>query len=40
MTSPASDSHASLELEVGERTVRISNPDRVYWRIDLDPVPA
>ena len=29
--SPAGSKSPSVELEVGDRTVRISNPDRVYF---------
>jgi DNA ligase D len=31
MTVPAADKTRAVELEVGERTVRISSPDRVYF---------
>lgn len=29
--TPARDKTPAVELEVGDRTVRISNPDRVYF---------
>jgi hypothetical protein len=31
VTVPATDKTRAVELEVGDRTVRISSPDRVYF---------